>query len=268
MPIYTSKNSTTIRKTIFNMSLLFIILLRSTVGNSLARVNAHMLNDAENVIPNPENVIQNFEFWTSSHCSQNACITNYELRVTGHVSLRIAFMSIVTRTGDNGTTGLMYNRRVSKCHRRVEAYGTVDELNAALGLARAAARNPFVGENLLAIQQDLIVLMGELSTSPEDLPRFMADGFKCVTPELTLKLDRLVEQIEAQKITYRGWALPGSNPSSAALDFARTTCRRAERQVCALQEEGQSPNAEIRVFLNRLSDLLWLFARWVEQIKQ
>ena len=176
-------------------------------------------------------------------------------------------MSIVTRTGDNGTTGLMYNRRVSKCHPRVDAYGTVDELNAALGLARAGAQEAFVGENLLAIQKDLIVLMGELSTSPEDLPRYLADGFKCVTAELTQKLDRLVEQIEAHKITYRGWALPGSNPSSATLDFARTTCRRAERQVCGLHENGQLQNTEIIVYLNRLSDLLWLFARRVEQVK-
>jgi cob(I)alamin adenosyltransferase len=73
-------------------------------------------------------------------------------------------MSIATKTGDNGTTGLMYNRRVSKCHPRVEAYGTVDELNAALGLARASAQQEFVSVNLLVIQQDLVTLMGELAT--------------------------------------------------------------------------------------------------------
>ena len=83
-----------------------------------------------------------------------------------------AAMSIVTKTGDNGTTALMYGRRVSKSHPRVEAYGTVDELNAALGLARASATHDFLRTNLLVIQQDLVTLMGELATGAEDLPRY------------------------------------------------------------------------------------------------
>src|SRR5436853_2435323 len=86
-------------------------------------------------------------------------------------------MSIVTKTGDKGTTGLMYNRRVSKCHPRVEAYGSVDELNAALGLARATASHDFIKDRLLTIQNDLVVLMGELATAAEDLPRYARDGY-------------------------------------------------------------------------------------------
>src|SRR5438445_2006949 len=86
-------------------------------------------------------------------------------------------MSIVTKTGDKGTTGLMYNRRVSKCHPRVEAYGCVDELNTALGLARATAEHEFVKSNLLIIQKDLVILMGELATAIEDLPRYVKDGY-------------------------------------------------------------------------------------------
>jgi cob(I)alamin adenosyltransferase len=173
-------------------------------------------------------------------------------------------MSIATKTGDRGTTGLMYNRRVSKSHPRVEAYGTVDELNAALGLARAAATHAFVSTNLLAIQKDLVTLMGELATSPEDLPRYAKDGFALVNATHTAKLDQLVAEIEAQHITFAGWATPGDTAASAALDVARTVCRRAERRVCALHEAGQLHNAEIIIFLNRLADLLWLFARWVE----
>lgn len=173
-------------------------------------------------------------------------------------------MSIATRTGDNGTTGLMYNRRVSKCHPRVEAYGTVDELNAALGQARAATAHAFVSESLLPIQKDLVTVMGELATAVEDLPRYSADGYPTVTPALTAKLDTLVQAIESQSITYRGWATPGATPDAAALDVARTTARRAERRVCALHEARQLRNDEIIVFLNRLSDLLWLLARWVE----
>jgi cob(I)alamin adenosyltransferase len=173
-------------------------------------------------------------------------------------------MSIVTKTGDKGTTALMYGRRVSKCHPRVEAYGSVDELNAALGLARASAGHDFVRENLLLIQKDLVILMGELATAVEDLPRYVKDGYSLVTSQMTHKLDALVKEIEAQKVSFKGWATPGATPHAAALDFARTVCRRAERRVCALQEVDQLHNAEIIIYLNRLADLLWLFARWVE----
>src|SRR5712672_3238680 len=104
-------------------------------------------------------------------------------------------MSIVTKTGDQGTTGLMYNRRVSKCHPRVEAYGCVDELNAAIGMARATAQDAFVTEKLLAIQKDLVILMGELATAVDDLPRYVKDGYKLVKPEMTVPLDKWVAEI-------------------------------------------------------------------------
>ena len=174
-------------------------------------------------------------------------------------------MSIVTKTGDLGTTGLMYNRRVSKCHPRVETYGAVDELNAAIGLARATATHEFVGGNLLAIQKNLVTLMGELATAAEDLPRYVKDGYSLVTADMTNRLEQVVKEIEAQNLEFHGWATPGANVQAAALDLARTTCRRAERRACALQEGGELQNPEIITFLNRLSDLLWLMARWVEQ---
>lgn len=173
-------------------------------------------------------------------------------------------MSIATKTGDNGTTALMYGRRVPKNHPRVEAYGAVDELNAALGLARATAEHEFVKSNLLAIQKDLVTLMGELAVANEDLERYVKGGFSLVTPALTAKLDALVKEIEAQNVSFKGWATPGATYNSAALDVARTTCRQAERRVCDLQAAGELKNEEIIIFLNRLSDLLWLFARWVE----
>lgn len=173
-------------------------------------------------------------------------------------------MSIVTKTGDLGTTGLMYNRRVSKCHPRVEAYGAVDELNAAIGLARASARHEFIRERLAPIQRELVILMGELATAVEDLPRYVKDGFNLVEPAMTTKLDALVAEVEAHKLDYHGWAMPGDTTDAAALDLARTTCRRAERRVCGLHEAGQLKNPEIIVFLNRLADLLWLMARYAE----
>lgn len=173
-------------------------------------------------------------------------------------------MSIVTKTGDKGTTGLMYGRRVSKCDPRVEACGAVDELNTALGFARATATDEFPRANLFLIQKDLIVLMGEVGVSPEDLPRYTKDGYSRVTPEMTAKLDALVHQLESENLSFKGWATPGENLNSAAFDIARTTCRRAERRVCALKESGGLESAEILVFLNRLADLLWLFARRAE----
>ena len=173
-------------------------------------------------------------------------------------------MSIVTKTGDDGTTALMYGRRVPKTHPRVEAYGCVDELNAALGHARATAKDQWVRDNLLPIQKDLVTLMGELALLPEDLPRYTKDGYPLFTADLVMKLDDLAKTIEAQKIHFKGWATPGATVNSAALDLARTTCRRAERRVCALEQAGARAKQEIVVYLNRLSDVLWLLARWVE----
>ena len=173
-------------------------------------------------------------------------------------------MSIVTKTGDQGMTALMYGRRVSKASPRVEAYGCVDELNTALGLARATAGHDFIRDNLLVIQRDLVTLMGELATAVEDLPRYVQDEYPLVTSQLTHKLDALVREVEAQSVSFDGWATPGACLNSAALEVARTVCRRAERRVCALQAADQLQNSEIIIYLNRLADLLWLLARWVE----
>jgi cob(I)alamin adenosyltransferase len=172
-------------------------------------------------------------------------------------------VSIVTKTGDTGTTALMYGRRVPKNHPRVEAYGAVDELNSALGLARATAILDLVRDNLLRIQNELVVLMGELATAPEDMPRYLKDGFVQLAADKTVKLEELVNQIEP-KISFKDWVMPGASVHGAALDSARVVCRRAERRACALQEAGELGNGEIIIYLNRLSDLLWLLARFVE----
>jgi cob(I)alamin adenosyltransferase len=174
-------------------------------------------------------------------------------------------MSIVTKGGDSGTTSLMYGRRVSKCDPRVEACGTVDELNSALGVARAACANQKLQEQLEAIQKDLVRLMGELATAPEDLARYTKDGFGLFDESFTKRLEAAVEEIESAGLRFEGWAMPGRNTASAALDMARAICRRAERTVCALQERGEKENPNQVIYLNRLSDLLWLMAREVER---
>jgi cob(I)alamin adenosyltransferase len=173
-------------------------------------------------------------------------------------------VSICTKTGDQGTTGLMYNRRIPKTHPRLEAYGTVDELNAALGVARATTQAEFVSSKLLHIQKTLVDLMGELATDKADLERYAKDGYKIIGPEFSTYLESWIREIEDQKVSFKHWATPGATPESAALDMARTIARRAERRVEELLHLNEIENRAIQVYLNRLSDLLWLLARWVE----
>jgi cob(I)alamin adenosyltransferase len=173
-------------------------------------------------------------------------------------------MSIATRTGDDGTTALMYGRRVGKADPRVEAYGTVDELNAALGMARAEAALPLVRDELLSVQKQLVTLMGELAVAPEDLARYRAaEKYPKLEQSALAQLDALVVRIEGGTIAYDGWATPGASVASAALDVARTVCRRAERRVVDLPDPNESNGLTIR-YLNRLSDVLWLMARLTE----
>ncbi|HSI84474.1 MAG: cob(I)yrinic acid a,c-diamide adenosyltransferase [Candidatus Methylacidiphilales bacterium] len=182
-------------------------------------------------------------------------------------------MSISTRTGDEGTTALMYGRRVSKNHFAVETYGTVDELNSALGMARATSPDAWVQTHLLGIQRNLVALMGQLAVAPEDTERYASSKYPKLTPEMLAVLDHLVMELESQKITFEGWATPGDTVAAAALDVARTVCRRAERLVIAGYGQGADGSAKepvsdhIRLiiqYLNRLSDVLWLLARFTE----
>jgi cob(I)alamin adenosyltransferase len=173
-------------------------------------------------------------------------------------------MSIVTKTGDAGTTGLMYNRRVAKHHPRVEAYGCVDELNSAIGMARSLTVESSLQERLIATQKELVILMGELATATDDLARYEKDGFQLVTAAMTARLDGIAADLESRQPSFHGWATPGQNQHAAALDVARTVCRRAERRACSLHATGDLRNPEIIVYLNRLADVLWLMARWAE----
>lgn len=177
-------------------------------------------------------------------------------------------MSIATKTGDSGKTSLMYGRRVLKTDSRVDAYGSVDELNAALGMVRVTAADTFIIEQVLAVQKELILLMGELATAPEDLARYQNDGFKLTSAAMVDRLTATIDELEKDKLLhYKGWAIPGSMMVSATLDVARTTCRRAERRVAALLDQSTDLNGEILRYLNRLSDLCWLLARYAEHTK-
>ena len=156
----------------------------------------------------------------------------------------------------------MYGRRISKADPRIEAYGCVDELNAALGLARAFSEIPFVSEQILSAQKDLIIIMGELATTAEDKERYTGDGYHLTAPAMVDRITDIIVHLEKDKSLYpKHWVLPGATRASAALELARTTCRRAERRVAAASDV----NPEIVRYLNRFSDLCWVLARYVEK---
>ena len=175
-------------------------------------------------------------------------------------------MSIVTKTGDKGETSLMYGRRVPKSDARVDAYGCVDELTAALGLARSISIEKFLSEEILAAQKDLIVVMGELATTSQDRERYVKDGFHLSTAAMVDRMTAVIVDLEKDKSLYpKDWVIPGGTSVSAALDFARATCRRAERHIAAFMANDKDFNPEILRYLNRLSDLLWVLARYAER---
>ena len=169
-------------------------------------------------------------------------------------------MSIATKRGDGGETGLAGAVRVSKAHLRVEAYGTVDELNTFMGLARVMNDDPDVKELVKTLQRELFKVGSALATAP--------NGRKPeppITVEMVEALTAHVHRIEATDGILADWSLPGEHPASAAFDVARTVCRRAERQVVRLIESGEPVNPQVLAYLNRLSDLLWLLGRLVEK---
>lgn len=173
--------------------------------------------------------------------------------------------SIATKTGDDGTTALMFGRRVPKTDPRIAANGACDELNAALGLVRAFCPDPLVTAAVLPIQKELVALMGEIAVAPEDRERYLAQGYPVITASMADALTAQIDDLEKNHhISYAGWATPGATPGSAVLDLARTACRRAERAVCECRERGLPASDEIVRYLNRLSDLCWLWARFVE----
>ena len=168
-------------------------------------------------------------------------------------------MSIVTKHGDRGQTGLVGGVRVSKTSLRVEAYGAVDELTSQIGFARAICPDAAIGELLRDIQREMFAIGGALAT-----PAPRADKAPAVTGAMVERLTAEVNRIEAIEGVLGDWAIPGEHAASAALDVARTVCRRAERRVVQLAESGEDVNADLLAYLNRLSDLLWILGRQIE----
>ena len=173
--------------------------------------------------------------------------------------------SIATRTGDDGTTSLLYGQRVPKDHPQIEAVGAFDEFNAAIGLAKAASPDAERRATLEAIQRDLVSLMGEVVCVEVDAERYAASKFSKVGNAELARIDAAVAALEAMNLHFEGWATPGANLPAAALDLARTAARRAERRLLALPAHGRSVRPIVRQFINRVADLLWLMARDAER---
>jgi len=166
-------------------------------------------------------------------------------------------MRIYTRTGDDGTTGFLGNRRVSKDDQRIEAYGTIDELNSVLGVARAHGMDRQLADLVARLQDELLALGSALADPLPDGPFHNA-----ITDAHVTALEEAIDRLEAELSPLRQFILPGGALAAGQIHLARTVCRRAERSVIRLSHvDGEHVPKTLIVYLNRLSDLLFVLAR-------
>jgi cob(I)alamin adenosyltransferase len=178
-------------------------------------------------------------------------------------------VSITTKRGDDGRTDLLFGGRASKHDLRLVAVGDVDELNAILGLARLTVRLDDVREIIVRLQHDLVAAMGQVSAGPENAERYQKTGFRALTAESLTRVTSEAALLEqAFPEGHRGWATPGAAGlmGAAHLEVARTVCRRAERSIAAaFPDDAAGDFAAVGPWFNRVSDLLWLAARFEER---
>jgi len=167
---------------------------------------------------------------------------------------------VTTGTGDTGYTGLLGEQRVPKYDPRPDTFGTVDEATSALGLARAASTDPKVKDIIYQVQQELYLLMGELATPPENYEKM---GLH-MTIEHVQRLEQVEGSLKQEVEIPNKFIIPGDSLDGAALDLARTIIRRAERMAVKLLHDGVIQNGEVVRYLNRLSDLIFILARYIE----
>ena len=172
-------------------------------------------------------------------------------------------MKIYTRTGDEGTTGLLYGGRVAKDDLRTSVYGTLDEAVAALGMARAAQLCDPVADVVVRVQREMFVAGAQLATA-EDNQSKLTPGVSRVTAEMTRRAETNIDALVSTHPLPREFVLPGATPGSAALDLARSIVRRAERQAVTMSRAQMLTDPEVLRYLNRVSDLLFALARYEE----
>jgi cob(I)alamin adenosyltransferase len=173
-------------------------------------------------------------------------------------------MPIYTKTGDTGETRLLFGGRLPKNDPRCEAYGATDQAVSAMGLARALSQDSRVKEILLRVQREMFTVGAELATAPDEYQR-LRDNFAVVTPQMVTELESLIDELDAEIDLPRAFIVPGASPASGALDLARSLLRTGERRVVDLQQQGLLVNADVLVYLNRLSDLLFMLARYEDR---
>jgi cob(I)alamin adenosyltransferase len=170
---------------------------------------------------------------------------------------------IYTKKGDDGTTGLLYGGRVAKDDARTDVYGTLDEAVSALGLARAARPTGRVDDIVVRVQREMFVAGAQLATAEGNQAKLEPDVSR-VTPEMTSRAEADIDALIGEHPLPQEFVLPGETMASAALDLARSVVRRAERRAVAMDREGLMPDPEILRYLNRVSDLLFVLARYEE----
>ena len=174
-------------------------------------------------------------------------------------------VKIYTKKGDEGQTSLFGGQRISKSDPRPEAYGSLDEVCAILGVVRAVTQDPDLQAAIHSLQEDLFLLGAELATAPEDRARFAVQQ---ITPGHTVRLESLIDERLAKIELPRAFIIPGSSSYiPALLDWCRAVARRAERRVVELRKAGLLDNPEVLKYLNRLSDLLFVLARYQEALE-
>ena len=173
-------------------------------------------------------------------------------------------MRIYTKSGDEGDTGLLFGGRVPKNHPRCEAYGEADLAVSAMGLARALSGSRRVKEILLAAQREMFTVESELATDAENYHMF-TNTFHAITEENVARLEGLIDELRDEVELPPKFIIPGASPASAALDLARSALRGAERRIVALRQQGMDNNPALLRYVNRLSDLLFMLARYEDR---
>lgn len=173
-------------------------------------------------------------------------------------------MKIYTKQGDEGETSLLYGGRTSKTDPRVTAYGTLDEAISAMGMARAASADDWVRARLFEAQRDLFTVMAELASAPSEHGKFKKH-FKAITSDRTAYLESVIDEVDSRINLPSSFVIPGASAGSAAIDFARSVLRRAERDIIALGRVSDLMNPEIVKYVNRCSDALFMLARYEDR---
>ena len=173
-------------------------------------------------------------------------------------------MKVYTRKGDSGQTGLLFGGTISKADPRCEAYGATDAAVSAMGLARALSADMRVKEILLQVQREMFTVGAELATDPANHDKLEAN-FSVVTTEMVSRLEDLIDELDSQIDLPPAFIVPGRSPGSGALDLARSLLRTSERRTVELHEQAALANPEVLRYLNRLSDLLFMLARFEDR---